>query len=97
MRLRHAPTPHYNQRRVWKGDWMAKKKLPPMQKRTPDMPPPRGWKKQTLRMKDNHTWKAPDGYNILVVDRGALRFNVPKAWHVETGEQSASRLRRQAA
>ncbi|PJF26695.1 MAG: hypothetical protein CUN53_06860 [Phototrophicales bacterium] len=62
---------------------MAKKKLPQMQKRTPDMPPPRTWKKQTLRMKDNHTWKAPDGYNIIVVDRGALRFNVPKTWHVE--------------
>lgn len=62
---------------------MAKKKLPQMQKRTANTPPPRAWKKQTLKMKDNHTWKAPDGYIIIVVDRGALRFNVPKTWHTE--------------
>jgi len=61
---------------------MAKKKLPQMQKRGANMPPPRTWKKQTLKMRDDHTWKAPDGYNIVVVDRGALRFNVPKTWHI---------------
>jgi hypothetical protein len=61
---------------------MAKKKLPPMQKRGAK-PPPRIWKKQTLKMRDDHTWKAPDGYIIVVVDRGALRFNVPKTWHIK--------------
>lgn len=41
------------------------------------------WKKQTLKLKDNHTWTAPDGYMILVLDRGAVRFNVPKNWYHE--------------
>ncbi len=38
------------------------------------------WRKQTLRLKDNHTWKAPSGYNVFVLDRGAVRFNFPKDW-----------------
>jgi hypothetical protein len=41
-------------------------------------PPP----SQTLRLKPNHTWKAPDGYKIVVLDRGAASFNVPEAWIV---------------
>lgn len=38
--------------------------------------------KQTLRLKDNHTWKAPDGYKIVVIERGLVSFNVPQSWHV---------------
>jgi hypothetical protein len=45
-----------------------KKKQPPL---------PRA---KTLRLKDNHTWKAPDGYKILVLDRGAVSFNIPRDW-----------------
>jgi hypothetical protein len=40
------------------------------------------WTQQTLRMKDNHTWKAPGGYKIVVMDRGAVSFNVPQNWLV---------------
>jgi hypothetical protein len=40
------------------------------------------WHQSTLRMKDNHTWKAPDGYKIVVIDRGAVSFNVPDGWLV---------------
>jgi hypothetical protein len=47
-------------------------------KRKPKHPP--RWKKQTLRLKDNHTWKAPDGYKIVVIDRGAVSFNIPQSW-----------------
>jgi len=35
---------------------------------------------KTLRLKDNHTWKAPPGYKIVVIDRGAASFNVPTGW-----------------
>jgi hypothetical protein len=52
---------------------MAKKKKQPLQK-------------QTLRLKDNHTWKAPKGYKIVVLDRGKVSFNVPEAWHLEQME-----------
>jgi len=40
------------------------------------------WQKKTLRLKDNHTWKAPKGYKIVVVDRGAASFNIPEHWHL---------------
>lgn len=37
---------------------------------------------KTLRMKENHTWKAPKGYKIFVMDRGAVSFNIPASWHL---------------
>lgn len=40
------------------------------------------WKQQTLRVKPNHTWRAPDGFKIVVIDRGAASFNVPTDWHL---------------
>lgn len=35
---------------------------------------------QRMRLKPNHTWKAPKGYKIVVMDRGAVSFNVPDTW-----------------
>jgi hypothetical protein len=35
-----------------------------------------------MRLKDNHTWKAPSGYKIVVLERGAVSFNVPTKWIV---------------
>jgi hypothetical protein len=46
-----------------------------MKKHSKKLPP-----KQTLRLHDNHTWKAPDGYKIFVMDRGAVSFNIPETW-----------------
>lgn len=40
------------------------------------------FQKKTFRLKDNHTWRAPDGYKIVVLDRGAVSFNVPHSWVV---------------
>jgi hypothetical protein len=37
-------------------------------------------KSKSLRLKDNHTWKAPKGYKIVVLDRGAVSFNIPEGW-----------------
>jgi hypothetical protein len=48
---------------------MSRKKRKPLQKKV-------------LRLADNHTWKAPDGYKIVVADRGAVSFNVPVGWHL---------------
>ena len=44
------------------------------------------YQKKTLRMKDNHTWRAPAGYKIVVLDRGAVSFNVPTSWVVAKTE-----------
>jgi hypothetical protein len=33
-----------------------------------------------MRLKDNHTWNAPEGYKILVVERGLVSFNFPESW-----------------
>jgi hypothetical protein len=40
------------------------------------------WQKKTLRLKDTHSWQAPKGYKIVVLDRGAVSFNVPQGWIV---------------
>lgn len=37
---------------------------------------------KTLRLKDNHSWKAPAGFKIVVLDRGAVSFNIPEKWFV---------------
>src|ERR1700712_3409332 len=39
-------------------------------------------KATTMRLKDDHTWKAPDGYKIVVIDRGLVSFNIPQSWVV---------------
>jgi hypothetical protein len=36
----------------------------------------------TLPMKDNHTWHAPDGYKILVVEQGLVSFAFPDSWYI---------------
>jgi hypothetical protein len=42
--------------------------------------------KTTLKMKDNHTWKAPPGYKIVMLDRGVVSFNIPLEWVVAKTE-----------
>jgi hypothetical protein len=37
---------------------------------------------KTLKLKDNHTWKAPPGHFIVVLDKGAVRLNMPVSWAV---------------
>lgn len=39
---------------------------------------PKPYKK--LRLQDNHTWKSPPGFKIVVMDRGAVSFNIPENW-----------------
>jgi len=40
------------------------------------------WKKQTLKMRDNHTWYSEPGCKVFVADRGAVRFDFPEDWVV---------------
>jgi hypothetical protein len=46
------------------------------------------WIKQTLELKEDHRWKSKPGYKIFVADRGAVRFDIPRGWHLEPGEKS---------
>ena len=40
----------------------------------------------------DHGWKARPGYNVFVADRGAVRFDYPRDWVVEPGENGAIRF-----
>ncbi len=48
------------------------------------------WNSQSLRLRQNHNWKAKRNYQIIVVDRGAIRFDVPKEWVVSLETDEAS-------
>jgi hypothetical protein len=39
-----------------------------------------------LRLKEKHTWRSRPGYKICVLDRGAVRFDFPARWKVDTNE-----------
>lgn len=43
---------------------------------------------QSFPLPENHGWNAPPGYNVIVLDRGAARFDVPAGWHVSHGQDS---------
>lgn len=40
------------------------------------------YEKESFRLPENHTWSAKKGYNVLVLDRGAVRIEVPDQWKV---------------
>lgn len=50
------------------------------------------WKKQTLKLKDKHFWRCKSGYRILVLDRGAVRFDIPGGWVLKFVEGSVQVL-----
>jgi len=45
------------------------------------------WQKQTLRMAKDHVWKSSPGYQILVLDKGAARIDIPEGWVVAPGDR----------
>lgn len=51
--------------------------------KTTPIPKPRQYKHvATLPLHDKHTWTAPEGYKILMVDRGLVSFNLPADWYI---------------
>ncbi len=48
------------------------------------------WERRNLRLRENHGWKAKRGYQIFVLDRGAVRLDLPGEWiaTVKTEENS---------
>ncbi|MGQ9872895.1 hypothetical protein [Leptodesmis sp.] len=53
------------------------------------------WMKQTLELKEDHHWKSKPGYKIFVADRGAVRFDIPRGWHLEPGKNSFKFMEKQ--
>lgn len=37
---------------------------------------------ESHRLRDHGSWRAPPGHVVAVIDRGAVRFNVPRSWVV---------------
>jgi hypothetical protein len=46
------------------------------------------WKQGTLRLREDHTWRAQPGCKIFVLGRGAVRFDYPEAWVVVPASDS---------
>lgn len=43
-------------------------------------------RRSTLSVRPDHTWTARPDHKILVLDRGAVRIEYPRHWHVLPGE-----------
>lgn len=50
-------------------------------KHKPNQPKP-AIKSTSRPLAANHSWKAPKGYKIMVLDRGTISFNIPQDWIV---------------
>jgi hypothetical protein len=46
------------------------------------------YQKTTLQLKPNHTWTGTPGHQVIVLDRGAVRFDFPRKWVVIPDEDS---------
>jgi hypothetical protein len=44
------------------------------------------WHKHSLGLDAAHSWRARPGNKILLLDRGAARFEFPERWVVEPDE-----------
>ncbi len=40
------------------------------------------YEKKTINLSDQHTWTATPGYNVIALDRGAVRLDFPREWIV---------------
>jgi len=43
------------------------------------------WDKRVFRLAEGQSWKCKPGYQSIVGDRGAFRFDVPTGWHFVPG------------
>lgn len=50
------------------------------------------WKRQRMRLKKDHGWTAEPGCQVFVADRGAVRFDFPRGWVIEPGENGSIKV-----
>ena len=48
------------------------------------------WEQQNFRLRQNHGWTAKKNYKIIVLDRGAVRLDVPKSWDMTMATDESS-------
>ena len=41
------------------------------------------WRKKSVKLPEHHGWTGTQGCQVFVADRGAVRFDVPRGWHIE--------------
>jgi len=46
------------------------------------------FKKEVLKLSPDHQWDASPGHNLAVIDRGAVRFEIPRDWVCAPDEDS---------
>lgn len=44
------------------------------------------FKKRSIKLKPGHQWKTPEGYQLIVLDRGAVHVCFPHGWQVKPQE-----------
>jgi len=59
----------------------------PLPGERPIAPPAPGWQSSTVPLPAHHKWKCSPGHNLLIADRGAVRFEYPTGWHVRPGKE----------
>lgn len=42
----------------------------------------------SMKLQKNHTWSAKPGHSVFVIDRGAVRFDIPKNWIIQPDTDS---------
>lgn len=50
------------------------------------------WEKKQLRLKKDHGWTSEPGCSVFVADRGAVRFDIPRGWAIEPGENGSIKV-----
>jgi hypothetical protein len=50
------------------------------------------WTERAYRLPENTSWRCPAGYRILVLDKGAVRINIPEKWDVVPGDDGSIKV-----
>jgi hypothetical protein len=51
------------------------------------------WTKKTYKLDAMYGWDCKPGYSVFVADRGAVRFDFPKAWYFDPGDANGMTLK----
>jgi hypothetical protein len=53
------------------------------------------FREEAFELREGHAWHCKPGYKIIVLDAGALRFDMPENWMTEPDEKSVKFFDRQ--
>lgn len=55
------------------------------------------WERQHLLLEEDHGWASEPDCQVVLIDRGAVRFDIPRSWTIEPGENGTVTLRENAS